>query len=193
MSFRKGRGQPIICSAVLTTFCRAFLSAAEQPLYHSEMHYVSRLSMVASRRTPTSSSLCHSSWAVWESRVSVVLSWWWQRCWQTRRGPQRWEVPGIWRTLLSPCWLHWCRAGLGWRCISSWSLWWTFSVFVVFSERLFTEYHATWCFISSLYAVSSPPEMSPMTVMSSANLMKDWCAVVGVQGVEHWALRHARA
>ena len=45
-------------------------------------------------------------------------------------------------------------------------------VLVVFSERLFIERYAARHFISSLYALLSPPEMSPTTVVSSANLMK---------------------
>ena len=41
----------------------------------------------------------------------------------------------------------------------------------VFSWRLRAEPHADSCWTSSLYAVSSPPEMSPTTVVSSANFI----------------------
>ena len=48
---------------------------------------------------------------LWGSRISAVPFWWWQRCWQTRWGPRRWGLPGIWRTLPSLPWPHLCRAG----------------------------------------------------------------------------------
>ena len=54
-------------------------------------------------------------------------------------------------------------------------------VFVVLSERLFTEHQAARRFISSLCAISSPPEMSPTTVVSLANLMKMFDKWAGVQ------------
>ena len=47
--------------------------------------------------------------------------------------------------------------------------------FVVFSERLFTEHQAARPFIPS------PPEMSPMTVVSSAHLIKTFDGWAGVQ------------
>ncbi len=37
MSSREGRGQPMVFFANYTTLFRAFLSAAEQPAYYTEM------------------------------------------------------------------------------------------------------------------------------------------------------------
>jgi len=48
-------------------------------------------------------------------------------------------------------------------------------VFVVFSERLLAEHHADRLPTSSLYADSSPPEMSLTKVVSSGNLMMGMC------------------
>lgn len=65
-------------------------------------------------------------------------------------------------------------------CISS-------LVLVVFKTRLLTPH---WQSISSLYAKSSPSEMSPTTVKSSANFVmvfNEWTGVVmGVQCVNGW-------
>lgn len=44
-------------------------------------------------------------------------------------------------------------------------------VFKVFKARLFSERHAANLFISLFESTSSPPEMSPTTVVSSVNLM----------------------
>jgi hypothetical protein len=44
-------------------------------------------------------------------------------------------------------------------------------VFVVFNSKLFDEHQYDSCWTSSLYSVSSPPEIRPTTVVSSANFM----------------------
>ena len=54
-------------------------------------------------------------------------------------------------------------------------------VFVVFRDRLLSEHHTSSFCNSSLSADSSSPEISPITVVSSANLMMVLVGWVGVQ------------
>lgn len=59
-------------------------------------------------------------------------------------------------------------------------------VLVVFSVRLFTEHHYDGLLTTSLYADSSPPEISPTMVVSSTDLtmvLDEWAGVHSKGGV----------
>ena len=119
------------------------------------------------RKTPSAPSLCHSSWALWGSRVSLNGGSSVGRPGEVLRDEDSQEFEG-------PYPLHPIYAERGRDDVA-------FPPEVRDDLLFFTEHQAARRFISSLCAISSPPEMSPTTVVSLANLMKMFDKWAGVQ------------
>lgn len=151
--------------AVLMTLCRAFLSAIEQPPYHTERQYVQTLS-VAERQKATS-SFGHR-WIFFRSRrkckrrcafltAAVVFA-------DQERLSNMWTPRNLKLQTLStqpPFMKMEGVSALHFLKSKTSSL-----VFFVFSDWLFSEHH----YVS--FRTFSPPEMSPITVVSFVNFVR---------------------
>ena len=185
MDSREGSEQPVIFCAVLMTLWRALLSAAVQPEYHAEMQQVSTLSIVVRQKATISlhsrlfflSTLRKCSRCCAFFTVSEVLT-------DHERSSDKLAPRNlkVW-TFSTQSPLMWSGAGSA-LCLLQSRI--NSFVFVVFSDRLLSEHHTVSFCTSSLYADSSSSDMSPITVVSSANLMM---VLVGWVGVQSWVYK----